>query len=58
MSDYAGPLAQLVEHLTLNQGVEGSIPSWITKQRPVGQAVKTPPFHGGYKGSNPLRVTN
>ena len=24
---------------------------------PVGQAVKTPPFHGGYRGSNPLRVT-
>ena len=25
--------------------------------RPVGQAVKTPAFHAGYKGSNPLRVT-
>jgi hypothetical protein len=25
--------------------------------RPVGQAVKTPPFHGGNRGSNPLRVT-
>ena len=25
---------------------------------PVGQAVKTPPFHGGIKGSIPLRVTN
>ena len=24
---------------------------------PVGQAVKTPPFHGGIKGSIPLRVT-
>ena len=26
--------------------------------RPVGQAVKTPPFHGGNRGSIPLRVTN
>ena len=26
--------------------------------RPVGQAVKTPPFHGGIRGSSPLRVTN
>src|SRR5699024_8703961 len=25
---------------------------------PVGQAVKTPPFHGGNTGSNPVRVTN
>src|SRR5699024_7734200 len=25
--------------------------------RPVGQAVKTPPFHGGNTGSNPVRVT-
>ena len=31
------PLAQLVEHLTLNQGVHGSSPWWCT--RPVGQAV-------------------
>ena len=26
-------------------------------QRPVGQAVKTPPFHGGNGGSIPPRVT-
>ena len=25
--------------------------------RPVGQVVKTPPFHGGNMGSNPVRVT-
>ena len=25
---------------------------------PVGQAVKTPPFHGGIRGSIPLPVTN
>ncbi len=24
---------------------------------PVGQVVKTPPFHGGNRGSSPLRVT-
>ncbi len=28
------------------------------RRRPVGQVVKTPPFHGGNRGSNPLRVTN
>ncbi len=27
------------------------------KYRPVGQVVKTPPFHGGNTGSNPVRVT-
>ncbi len=25
------PLAQAVEHLTFNQGVDGSSPSWLTK---------------------------
>ena len=25
--------------------------------RPVGQVVKTPPFHGGNMGPNPVRVT-
>ena len=50
------PLAQSVEHLTFNQGVPRSSRGWITI-RPVGQAVKTPPFHGGIKGSIPLRVT-
>ncbi len=50
-------LAQLVEQLTLNQWVLGSSPRWCTNQWPVGQAVKTPPSHGGDKGSIPLRVT-
>ena len=27
------------------------------KLRPVGQVVKTPPFHGGNMGSSPVRVT-
>ena len=30
----------------------------ILCSRRVGQVVKTPPSHGGFKGSNPLRVTN
>ena len=25
---------------------------------PLGQVVKTPPFHGGNRGSSPLEVTN
>ena len=51
------PLAQLVEQLTLNQWVLGSSPRWCTK-RPVGQAVKTPPSHGGDGSSILPRVTN
>ena len=27
-------------------------------ERRVGQSVKTPPFHGGMRGSIPLRGTN
>jgi hypothetical protein len=27
------PVAQMVEHLTFNQGVDGSIPSGLTKQK-------------------------
>jgi len=27
------PLAQPVEHLTFNQGVDGSSPSWVTNGR-------------------------
>ena len=30
----------------------------ITKLRLLGQAVKTPPFHGGNRGSIPLGVTS
>ena len=53
---YHSPIVQSVEHLTVNQGVVGSSPTrgatW-----PVGQAVKTPPFHGGIGGSIPPPVT-
>ena len=28
-----------------------------SKERRVGQGVKTPPFHGGVTGSNPVRGT-
>ena len=33
-----------------------SLPS-LNKKRRVGQGVKTPPFHGGITGSNPVRAT-
>ena len=49
-------IAQSVEHLTVNQAVVGSNPTRGAKWR-VGQVVKTPPFHGGFTGSNPVRVT-
>ncbi len=29
-----------------------------SKRWPLGQVVKTPPFHGGNTGSNPVGVTN
>lgn len=51
-------IAQLVEQSAVNRSVVGSSPTrganfiW-----PVGQAVKTPPFHGGIPGSIPGRVT-
>ena len=49
-------LAQSVEHAAVNRVVVGSSPTggaiW-----PVGQAVKTPPFHGGNTSSNLVRVT-
>jgi hypothetical protein len=35
---YLEPLAQLVEHLTFNQGVEGSSPSWLTTLPSAGVA--------------------
>ena len=39
----------------LSQGFE-SLTLRFRKQWPVGQAVKTPPFHGGNTGSIPVRV--
>ena len=54
--EVCGPLAQVVEHLTFNQVVPRSSRGWLTIW-PVGQAVKTSPFHGGDMGSIPVRVT-
>ena len=50
-----GGIAQLVEHSVHTRSVICS--SQIAATRPVGQAVKTPPFHGGNMGSIPVRVT-
>ena len=48
--------SSMVEHTAVNRGVAGSSPAqgvlWLH-----GQAVKTSPFHGGIRGSNPLGVT-
>ena len=86
---YYSGIAQLVEHLTVNQGVDGSspptgvnmesCPSWPKEQHwkccirvkacikgsnpllsvddPLVKLVKTPAFHAGNMGSNPVRVT-
>ena len=37
--------------------MSGSSIRFHKKKRPGGQAVKTPPFHGGNTGSSPVRVT-
>ena len=50
-----GGIAQLVEHSVHTRSVICS--SQIAATRPVGQVVKTPPFHGGNMGSSPVRVT-
>ena len=52
------PLAQLVEHLTLNQGVLGSSPRWCTMRWPVGQVAKTAASHAANRSSTLLPVTN
>ena len=51
-------LAQSVEHSAVNRSVVGSSPTGgvFRNIRLHGQAVKTPPFHGGNRGSNPLGV--
>ena len=55
-----GSLAQLVERMTVNHDVTGSSPVGGVKRSlylwSVGQGVKTPPFHGGNTGSNPVRT--
>ena len=50
-----GGITQLVEYPVHTRFVICS--SQIAATRPVGQAVKTPPFHGGNMGSIPVRVT-
>ena len=46
----------MVEHSAVNRVVVGSSPTRGANW-PVGQAVKTPPFHGGIGGSIPPPVT-
>ena len=50
--------SSMVEHTAVNRGVAGSSPARGVSLylRLHGQAVKTPPFHGGNRGSNPLGV--
>ena len=48
--------SSMVEHTAVNRGVVGSSPTGGVF-RLHGQVVKTPPFHGGNRGSNPLGVT-
>ena len=45
-----------VEHSAVNRTVAGSNPAWGVFLWLVGQVVKTRPFHGCNRGSNPLRV--
>ncbi len=47
----------MAEHPVHTRQVVGSSPTSATISWPVGQAVKTPPFHGGNRSSILLRVT-
>ena len=49
-------LSSMVEHSAVNRRVVGSSPTGRAIWR-IGQVVKTPPFHGGIMGSNPVCVT-
>ena len=49
-------LIQLFENIWLKNPLPLSLPS-LSKKCRVGQGVKTPPFHGGITGSNPVRGT-
>ena len=58
------PVAQLVEHLTLNQGVQGSSPCGCTKSlfklfffAPVAQLVEHLTLNQGVQGSSPCGCT-
>ena len=54
-----GRRSMIGNHVGGKHCLKGSNPllSVIKLNRPVGQAVKTPPFHGGNTGSNPVGVT-
>ena len=49
-----------MESVYTGNRIEGSNPSFsfviLLISRPLGQVVKTPPFHGGITGSNPVGV--
>jgi hypothetical protein len=49
-----GPLAQSVEQQTFNLLVDGSIPSWLTPSPRRLVRSRTPAFHAGDTGSNPV----
>ena len=56
------PLAQPVEHLTFNEGADGSNPSRVTiylllQSWPLHLTVRIHGFHPCHRGSNPLGVT-
>ena len=48
-----GPLAQMVEHLTFNQGVPGSNPGWTTIPAPLAQLVEQLTLNQWALGSSP-----
>ena len=56
-----GARLEIVYTLTAYQGFKSLAlrhkASVLHSTRPLGQAVKTPPFHGGNTGSNPVGVT-
>ena len=47
---------QLIFKKLVDKILKAGIIERVKKLRSVGQGVKTPPFHGGNTGSNPVRT--
>ena len=57
LTEYSGENPPGRLHQPCRQGSKSPLPVRALSLWPVGQAVKTPPFHGGNMGLNPVRVT-
>lgn len=57
LTEYSGENPPGRLHQPCRQGSKSRLPVRALSLWPVGQVVKTQPFHGGNMGSSPVRVT-